>query len=230
VTEALKQYEYFRTDRGVIYCADCLEILPFLEPVDLVLTDPPYGLGFPYLEYLDTQENLEKLIFEGFPILQEKTDRLYFLCGPTQIHLYPPADWVCSVTWNTTGTFGKYGYNQWTPVLCYGRDLKGFGNINGITKNDTFFINGGAGVGFMRSGEEKKHTCPKPINLVSLMVTRFSLVEETVLDPFLGSGTTAVACEQLNRRWVGIEISEAYCQIAKRRIEKETQQLKLFTV
>jgi len=219
---------YFETENGKLYHGDCLEILPLLEPVDLVLTDPPYGLNFPYLEYLDTQENLKTLIANSFPVLQEKTTRFYILCGPTQIHLYPPADWVCSMTWNTTGTFGKYGYNQWTPVLCYGKDLRGFGNINGITKSDTFFINGGAGVGFMRNEQEKKHTCPKPINLISLLVTRFSLAGETVLDPFLGSGTTAVACEELGRRWIGIEISEKYCEIAAKRIEKETQQLRLF--
>jgi DNA modification methylase len=51
---------------------------------------------------------------------------------------------------------------------------------------------------------------------------------EPVVDPFLGSGTTAIACEQLNRRWIGIEISEKYCEIAAKRIERERQQLKLF--
>ena len=49
-----------------------------------------------------------------------------------------------------------------------------------------------------------------------------------ILDPFLGSGTTALACEKLNRRWIGIEISEKYCEIAKKRIEEYTSQLKLF--
>ena len=51
---------------------------------------------------------------------------------------------------------------------------------------------------------------------------------ELVLDPFLGSGTTAVACERLKRRWIGIEIEEKYCEIAKKRIEAERRQLKLF--
>jgi len=50
----------------------------------------------------------------------------------------------------------------------------------------------------------------------------------TVLDTYLGSGTTALACEELNRRWIGIEISERYCEIAAKRIENETKQLKLF--
>ena len=49
-----------------------------------------------------------------------------------------------------------------------------------------------------------------------------------ILDPMLGSGTTAIACERLNRRWIGIEIEEKYCEIAAKRIEKENQQLKMF--
>ena len=48
-----------------------------------------------------------------------------------------------------------------------------------------------------------------------------------VLDPFLGSGTTAVACERLNRRWIGIEINEEFCKIAKERIMKESNRLPL---
>lgn len=51
---------------------------------------------------------------------------------------------------------------------------------------------------------------------------------ETVLDPFLGSGTTAIACERLKRKWIRIEISEEYCKIAVKRIEAERKQLKLF--
>jgi len=50
---------------------------------------------------------------------------------------------------------------------------------------------------------------------------------DLVLDPFLGSGTTAVACERLNRRWIGIEINKEYCKIAKERIMKESSRLPL---
>jgi len=51
---------------------------------------------------------------------------------------------------------------------------------------------------------------------------------ETVLDFCMGSGTTAIACERIGRRWIGIEISEEYCEIAAKRITKERQQLRLF--
>lgn len=71
----------------------------------------------------------------------------------------------------------------------------------------------------------KTHPTQKP---VALMVWCLGFAGGDVLDPFIGSGTTAVACEQLGRKWVGIEISEKYCEIAAKRIERERQQLKLF--
>ena len=72
------------------------------------------------------------------------------------------------------------------------------------------------------------HPCQKPFDLISHILKISSRKNDTVLDPFIGSGTTAVACEQLRRRWIGIELSEKYCEIAAKRIEKETAQLDLF--
>jgi DNA modification methylase len=71
-----------------------------------------------------------------------------------------------------------------------------------------------------------QHPTEKPIDLiVKILKVKQSNV---VLDCFLGSGTTAIACERLKRNWIGIEISPEYCKIAERRIEKERAQLKLF--
>jgi len=208
---------------------DCLTEMRKLkdQSIDLVLTDPPYGLQFEYISYIDTRENLYQLIEKFMPQAIRIAKRaVYVLCGPTQIGLYPQADWCGAITWNTTGSFGKYGYNQWTPILCYGKDLTGFGNVNGVTKSDTIKISGGGGVGFMRNTEEKKHTCPKPITMMRQVINRYCGVNETVLDPFMGSGTTGVACKELGRNFIGIEISSDYYEIAKKRIEN-TQEMML---
>ena len=83
--------------------------------------------------------------------------------------------------------------------------------------------------GFIADNKDKKqHPCQKPSGLFVSILSDFSKKDDLILDPFLGSGTTAIACERLNRRWIGIEISEEYCEIAARRIEAETKQLKLF--
>jgi hypothetical protein len=127
---------------ATLYQGDCLEILPTLGKVDAVVTDPPYGIGFPYYSYDDTRESLKSLI-SGIFKHREQADRYVILPGVTQVHEYPAPDWMGCITWNTTGSFGKYGYTQWMPVLLYGKDLDGFGNVNGTTKTDTLRINGG---------------------------------------------------------------------------------------
>jgi 23S rRNA G2445 N2-methylase RlmL len=206
---------YYQDASVTIYHADSRDV----TPDDCVMvTDPPYGLDFPYLEYSDTRESLVDLIGDVLVPNIENLRRSVILCGVTQIDLYPHPHWICCATWNTTGSFGKYGYNQWMPILCYGQDLKGFGNVNGVTKGDTLHISGGGSVGFQRNKEEKKHTCPKPLNIMEWIVQRTTLPTDVVYDPFMGSGTTIVAAKSLGRKSVGVEIEERYCEIAVRRL------------
>lgn len=210
-----------------LYLGDSREILPTLGKVDAVVTDPPYGIGFPYYSYDDTRENLRELIGALFAS-RERFDRAIILCGPSQIHEFPACDWVGAVTWDTTGSFGKFGYSQWTPVLLYGDDLPGFGNINGVTKSDTYQISGGASVGFQRTADESAHTCPKPLNIMLQTVQRYTQPGTIVLDPFMGSGTTGVAAVKLGRRFIGIEIEPKYFDIACKRISEALRQPDMF--
>ena len=199
-----------------LYQGNCLSVLEDID-FDVVITDPPYGLNFNYNTYNDTKENLVKLISDFMPIIKKKCDRIYIMCGITQISLYPKPDWVLAVTWNTTGSFGKYGYTQWMPILAYGDDLPGFGNVNQVTKTDVFKISGGSGVGFMRSKKEKEHTCPKPLNIMKQVVNRLTEKNDVVCDPFIGSGTTMYTCQDLGRSCIGIDIDEKYCELTKKR-------------
>jgi len=76
------------------------------------------------------------------------------------------------------------------------------------------------------SGESKKkvgHPAPFPVELPKRCIKLFSFVGDTVLDPFLGSGTTLIACAMLNRKGIGVEIDEKYCRIAKERLIKEAR-------
>ena len=91
-----------------LYLGDCRDILPMLTGVDVVVTDPPYGLDFPYNEYVDTRDNLKTLITEVMPVIGNVAKNAFVLCGPTQIGIYPEPDWAACLTWNTTGTFGIY--------------------------------------------------------------------------------------------------------------------------
>jgi len=210
---------------ATLYLGDCLEILPHVGEFDAVVTDPPYGIGFDYLSYDDTRENLRALI-AGLWVHRGIADRFVVLPGVTQIHEYPAPEWIGCVTWNTTGSFGLFGYTQWMPVLLYGKDLEGFGSVNGTTKKDTLRISGGSDVGFRRSQEEKAHTCPKPENVMRWCVNRFSA--GSVCDPFMGSGTTGVACVDVGRRFVGIEMDPDYFDLSCQRIAAAYAQGRLF--
>jgi DNA modification methylase len=73
---------------------------------------------------------------------------------------------------------------------------------------------------FERLAELKElHPCPKPLKFTTWCVNKVSLEGETVLDPFMGSGTTGVACVNIRRRFIGIEIEEKYFDVACKRIE-----------
>ena len=81
---------------------------------------------------------------------------------------------------------------------------------------------------FHNGNNKSVHPTQKPVALMRFLIQTYTNKGDIVLDFTLGSGTTAVACEELKRKWIGIEISEKYCEIAAKRIEKENQQLRLF--
>ena len=79
------------------------------------------------------------------------------------------------------------------------------------------------------SGREKvDHPTQKPVALMRHLVELFTVEGDTVLDPFMGSGTTGVACVQTGRNFIGVEIDEGYFNIAKKRIEQAQMQQNLF--
>jgi DNA modification methylase len=83
-------------------------------------------------------------------------------------------------------------------------------------------------VGFADPSVKTGHPAPFPEALAFDHVLSWSNRGDAVLDPMIGSGTVGAVSERLNRQWIGIEISEKYCEIAAKRIENETKQLKLF--
>ncbi len=169
-----------------LICGDCLDVLPTLADgsVDCVVTDPPYGLGIDYGGYEDTLANLRNLISGFIPeVLRIARKRVIVLPGVTQIIEYPKPDWVGAIVWPTTGTYGKYGVTQWMPMLFYGKDVDGFGSVNGVIKSDTIRITGGDGIGFLMSSIERQHPCPKNTKLMELVIRRFIEPHSHILDP-----------------------------------------------
>ena len=191
-----------------IYHGDCREILPQLPPVDLVLTDPPYGVGMDYGAFIDTPGNVRKLVDSTMPIILQSAKRVALTCATRQIVWYPPSTWV--LCWfNRAGTgMNPWGFTCWQPVLVYGKDPY-LENKMG-SRPDYIELSEGAST--------KDHPCAKPLKFWKKLLSRVSVMStDVVLDPFLGSGTTAEACKALNRRCIGIELEERYCEIAAKR-------------
>lgn len=198
---------YYEEDGITIYNADCREIL--IRPIgDLILTDPPYGIGESYLQFSDTKENLTTLLLDVVPRMLEYEVAM-ITCGNGNQSLYPEPSWTLAFATPAGVGMCTWGFSCWQPILVYGRCpyLK-----RGLGARPDLFIH-------TESSEKNGHPCPKPINLWKKILTRGSASElDVVVDPFMGSGTTLLAAKQLGRKAIGIEISEKYCEIAVKRL------------
>jgi DNA modification methylase len=205
---------------------DCAEIMPTLGRFDACITDPPYGIGFPYNSYDDTLDALEALVAVYVPAAIEAASRVVITPGVSNISIYPKPAWTGAWTWETTATFGHLGFSQWQPILFYGEDVKGFGSVNGVLKSDRIHFTGGSAK--IVNADGMGHTCPKPLAFVERLLNRFSAPGETILDPLAGSGTTLVACQRLGRQGTGIELDPDYFAVMCKRVDEASRQPDLF--
>lgn len=191
---------------------DCLEILPQIGKVDAVVTDPPYGLQIEYEGFEDTQSAVSALAEKWLPACIALAGVVAFSPGKLNEWLYPRPSWVLG--WASKSGQGgtPWGFPCYWPILVYGKDPY---LSNGLGRRpDTFFIDTVA-------KEKIDHPCPKPTEVMEWLVERVDPFAGVILDPFMGSGTTGVACIRLNRRFVGIEKEPKYFEIAKKRIQNE---------
>jgi DNA modification methylase len=203
---------YYEHAGITIYHGDCRDILPSLPKVDLVLTDPPYGVGCNYGLFIDTPENVRSLVSSTIPFCISISKRTILTCATRQIGLYPEPTWI--LCWlNRAGSYANpWGFTCWQPILCYGKDPY-LENRKG-SRPDV--------IEHSETSEKFDHPCPKPIGFWKKVVARGSVLQtDTILDPFMGSGTTLVAAKDLGRRAIGIEIEEKYCEIAAKRLSQE---------
>lgn len=208
---------YFETDLGKLYHGDCLQIMPQLEPVDLVIADPPYGIkenahritsrtklaattdygDFDWDKKPASREEIKAIITAG---------KNCIIWGGNYFYLPPSRGWL---VWDkrNSGNFADCEL-AWTNIKMSVRIFR-------------FMWNGMIRAGEAR-GKKRVHPAQKPIELMMWCIS-FVKNAEIILDPMVGSGTTAIAAERLSRRWIGIEISEKYCEIAAKRIINETR-------
>lgn len=193
---------YYQSGGITIYCGDCRDILPNLPVADLVIADPPYGMG---------KANWDVFIdpAEWLPIARNSSTVAVF-CGVKAVYDYPKTDWV--MAWTRIGSTqrnGKFrGFNNWEPILIYGGDR---------IPNDVISIAN------VQEKIAKSHPTSKPVKLFRELILR--LGGDCIVDPFMGSGASLRAAMDLGRTAIGIERNEEYCEIAVKRLQQTVMRL-----
>ncbi len=212
---------YYQDDAVTIYHADCRDILPHLPKVDLVLTDPPYGIANAtteknlYASFSDTPDEVTKLVIEVLEFC--KGIRFIMTPGQSQMFKYPEPTAIGAFYYPAGTGSCAWGFVGWQPIFYYGKDpylQDGKGRaMNSYSSTE--------------QAEDLGHPCSKPIRAWSWLLNRVSRQGETILDPFMGSGTTLRAAKNLGRKAIGIEIEEKYCEIAAKRMAQEVMELEM---
>ena len=199
---------------ATLYCGDCRDILPTLGPVDAVVTDPPYGIG--------AGTGIGKVTKEG----SDFRDAAQWDDEPPDLSWFDPA--------TTLGIFwgGNYfplppskGFLIWDKVQPEQFNLSmaemAWTNVDTpakIWRWKSKSING---------GKAKAHPTQKPLGLMKWCLG-FVSDAMTILDPYMGSGTTGVACVNMGRRFIGIERDPKYFDVACKRIKEAHNQPDMF--
>lgn len=211
--------------KSEIILGDCLEVMKTMadKSVDLVLTDPPYNakdIG-PNHRVYEGQimqlplEEYKKFCADWFNEARRVGKNLLFTPGIANTNYYPQPDWIicwhkpAAVSFNRMG-----GYNAWEPIFFYGKMPKGK-----RLGQDYILCN------TMNFGKRLDHPCPKPLELMRILVDKFSIEEQIVMDPFVGSGTTVVAAKMLGRQFIGIDHIKSYIEITKDRLSALSEPL-----
>ena len=229
--------------------ADCREILPTLGKVDAVVTDPPYSIslagesgsftrinnkGTRSLSFFDGDTDWPTMTANVVTALglslQLEPLSVYCWCGHRQFgpltELFERSGYSTRfLVWRKlcpAPAPPRSGWQSGAELCLYGYKpgrVFADGMFNNVIDSDSF-----------RHGQPGKvdHPTQKPLATITPLVRVSTASDDTILDPFMGSGTTGVAAVKLGRRFIGIEIEERYFQIACRRIEEATRQPDLF--
>jgi DNA modification methylase len=221
--------------RATLYLGDCRDVLPTLGKVDAVVTDPPYGVNLTkkssryasecvVIPYEDDPETIIPLVREVIQTCCAMARSVLVTPGVRNLQEYPKA--VSIGTIFSPGASGRdsWGFGCNNPILYYGKCP--FLATGRGSRPNSFASYSANPYGQDERGSA--HPCPKPLSWMNWLVARASFENETILDPFMGSGTTGVAAVQMGRDFIGIEREPKYFDIACKRIEDAQRQGDMF--
>lgn len=211
---------------ATLYLGDCRDILPELAQVDAVITDPPYGIGQGKgmgsggrclvggarisRRYENGAWDLQRPDADAFLLILAAAPKHIIWGGQYFSDLLPVSKkWLY---WDKAQTMPSFSDGELAWTSLPGNALKQFTYSNN---------------GILAKEKEREHPTQKPIALMEWCLT-FVPEARTILDPFMGSGSTGVACMSMDKAFIGIEREPKYFAVACRRIEDAQRQQKLF--
>jgi len=217
---------------------DCLDKMKEMEDnsIDAIVTDPPYGIDYQSAWRTNKNEWKPKIANDKVPFVAWTDEAFRVMKDDTGL--------LCFTRWDTEVVFRKAltesGFNCKQQII-WDKEVHGMGDLTGdfasqheniiFAHKGRFTFKGKRPKSIFRfqrvSPTKLKHPNEKPIGLIASLVSAITIPGDIVLDPFMGSGTTGMACKKLDREFIGIEMNEDYMEIAKARIESIEKELSL---
>lgn len=217
-----------------IHNVDCMEYMKSMEDasIDLIVTDPPYLLTHTKIksgEEFDGMEYMDELSTMAHGIENEQLDEFMRILKKPNMYLW--GNWKLIVKyldyfmdkdvntnllcWHKTSIVPMCN-NIWVADTEYCLYVRGEGVRlhGGFNDHKTYWVSDNMDIRMNKMG----HPTVKPLNIIKQMVKNSSVEGDVVFDPYLGSGTTAVACKLLNRNCIGCEIEPKYIEIIEKRL------------
>jgi site-specific DNA-methyltransferase (adenine-specific) len=221
-----------------LYLGDCLEVMPTLGKVDAVVTDPPYGVTD---HDWDIPIEAKYWMLGNSAVVTATEPFATNLINQASIPFKYDLVWIKNTVTNNMNA-NHMPMRRHERVLVFGNPIftqikrkRTGAEISRLNKSQRELYEDACLDSVLdmpainnRSGERSQHPSQKPVALMELLIKAFSSPIETILDPFMGSGTTGVACVKLGRKFIGIELEPKYFDIACRRIEEAYKQPDLF--
>lgn len=212
---------------AVLYHGDCLEILPTLPKVDAIVTDPPYGIAAAVSTENATIRGDENTVARDFALNALKWESGIVFGSPK---VPKPENCILTMIWSK-GPFVGMGDLAFPWKLTHeeiyllGAKSRWSGKREESVLHDPALFPNLPAANRAR-GEDFEHPTQKPVSLICRLLAKLNA--PLICDPFMGSGTTGVACANLGRKFIGIEIERKYFDIACERIAAAYAQGRLF--
>ena len=220
-------------DLNKIYNEDCLEGMKLIddESIDLIVTDPPYGINLTPQRGGSKFKNTKVINDNNLEWLPEIVKQYYRMLKPNS------AGYIfCN--WQNYGIFKQSFEKQFTIKNCIVWNKDWFGMGNNWRPNHEFILlitngkfqtksNNKSNILTCRRASPQKltHSCEKPVKLLEELITESSDEGDIVLDSFTGTGSLPLAAINTNRNYIGFELDKQYCDIANERIRKAVDEM-----